>query len=105
VAATVAAADQGEVAVQPFAEQGEVQAAVGDFGDRVVALGECPDAPVSHDDIACPVLARGDDAPEVVLVDRVVLDVHRQATHVRVERRSLGDGPLTRTPSAVKRNS
>src|SRR5205823_11161608 len=80
-------------AAELLAEQREVQAPVGDLGHRVVTFGERPDAPVPHHDVAGAVLTGRDDTLEVVVVERVVLDVHREASDVRVERRSFGDRP------------
>ena len=52
-----------------------------------------PRAPVPHDHVAAAVLAARDDALEVEVVERVVLDVHRQAPDVGVERRALRHRP------------
>ena len=59
-------------------------------------LGPCagvPRAPVPHDDVATAVLALRDDALEVEVLDRVVLDVHRELARLRVQRRALRARP------------
>ena len=56
-------------------------------------LGRCPGAPVPHDHVAAAVLAARDDALEVEVVERVVLDVDGQALDVGVERRALRHRP------------
>ena len=59
-----------------------------------VALGAVAvGAGVPHDDRARAVAALPDRALEVGVVERVVLDGHRQALLARVGRRALGDGP------------
>src|SRR3954471_23510506 len=52
-----------------------------------------PCTPVPHDDVAPAVLTRGDDALEVEVLERMVLDVHRHAADARIERGALGHGP------------
>ena len=52
-----------------------------------------PGAPVPDDHVAGAVLPRGDDAFEVEVLDRVVLDVDGHPPDGRVERRALGDRP------------
>ena len=52
-----------------------------------------PGAPVPDDDVAGAVLLGRDDALEVEVLDRVVLDVDGHAPDLRVEGRALGDGP------------
>ena len=55
-----------------------------------------PGAPVPDDDVAGAVLLGGDDALEVEVLDRVVLDVDGHPPDGRVEGRALGHGPATR---------
>ena len=71
----------------------EMEVAALDLRQRVVAPGQAPRAPVPHDDVAAAVLAGGDDAFEVEVVERVVLDVHRQPARLRIERRTFRHGP------------
>ena len=52
-----------------------------------------PRAPVPHDHVAAAVLALGDDALEVEVLERVVLDVDGQPAGPGVERRALRHGP------------
>ena len=97
-----AAANQREVAAQLLAVQVEVQVARLGRGDRVGAVGDRPRAPVPHDHVAAAVLARGDDAFEVEVVERVVLDVHRHALRVGIERRSLRHRPAQQHPAGLE---
>ena len=52
-----------------------------------------PLAPVPHDDRAGAVVARGDEALEVAVLERVILDVHREPLVGRVVRGSFRHGP------------
>ena len=52
-----------------------------------------PGAPVPDDDVAGAVLLGGDDAFEVEVLDRMVLDVDGHPADGRVEGRALRDGP------------
>ncbi len=71
-----------------------------------VALGERPRSPVPHDHVAAAVLAAGDDALEVEVVERMILDLHGHALHVGIERRPLRAPPSSRsTPSSSRRKS
>ena len=65
----------------------------------------CPRAGVPDDDVAAAVLAGRDDALEVDVLERVVLDVERGPAHGRVERRPFGTAQLTSTPSISSRKS
>ncbi len=56
-----------------------------------VVRGICPAIP-QHDG-ATAVFARGDRSLEGVVVERVVLDLHRQPLDARIETRSLGHRP------------
>ena len=60
---------------------------------RVVGPDRLPGPPVPDDDVAAAVLAVGDHALEVEVLDRVVLDVDGQVTGRRVERRALRHRP------------
>ena len=81
---------------QFFALQAKLELALG-----ITLMGvtlRLPDAAIPDDDIARPVVAFRDMALEIGIVQRVVLDVHGQAAHVRVQRRAFGDRPaLQRT--------
>ena len=99
---------EGEPAAQLLAEEGEVQVARRDRLDRVVPLGQRPATPVPHDDVAAAVLAGGDDALEVEVVERVVLDVGGEPLDVGVERRTLRappSSPARRRPPASRRSA
>jgi hypothetical protein len=52
-----------------------------------------PPAAVPHDDTARSVVAGRNDALEVAVLQRMILDVHGEPLVGRVERRSLGHGP------------
>jgi hypothetical protein len=83
---------QREPAPELFAAHCEMDVATLDLDQRVVAARQAPRAPVPHDHVAAAVLT-GDDAFEVEVVEWVVLDVHRQAAHARVERRAFRHRP------------
>lgn len=57
-----------------------------------------PRPEVPHDHVAAPVLTRGNDALEVEVLDRVVLDVKCGPPHGGVERRTLGHRPTDQHP-------
>ena len=71
----------------------EVQIALRDGLGRIDPGLGAPPSPVPDDDVAAAVLAGRDHALEVGVLDRVVLDLHREPADARVERRSLGYGP------------
>ena len=71
----------------------EVQIALRDGLGGIDPGFGAPPSPVPDDDVATAVLAGRDHALEVGVLDRVVLDLHRQPADARVERRSLGHGP------------
>ena len=52
-----------------------------------------PSAPVPEHDRAAAVLPLGDDTFEASVLDRVVLDVHREPLGRRVHTGTLGNGP------------
>ncbi len=70
-----------------------MQLAVADRPARVGGADRLPRPGVPHDDVAAAVLTGRDHALEVEVLDGVVLHVHRQAAHLRVEGRALGHGP------------
>lgn len=78
-------------AAKLFALQAEAQLALG-IGFVRIAFG-LPDAPVPDDHVARAVMAFGDMAFEIGVVQRVVLYVHGQAAHLRVQRGPFGDCP------------
>ena len=88
VPAAATPADEGEAPGQPDAGQVEAQIARLDCGDR---------------DVAAAVLARADDALEVV--ERVIVDVDGQPSHVGIEGRTFRHGQLNSTPAASRRRS
>src|SRR4051812_23921744 len=63
----------------------EVELTGVDGGDGVVAAGLLPCAPIPHDDIAAAVLTGRDASLEVEVIERVILDVHRQSLRVWIE--------------------
>ena len=93
-AGAAAGPDDREAALHLLAAEAELQLAVGDGLPRIERrrLG-LPGAPVPDDDVAGAVLLGGDDALEVEVLDRVVLDVDRHPPDGRVERGALGHGP------------
>ncbi len=84
---------QEEATPQLLAVQLEVQLAGLHRGHRVVVAHEGPRTPIPHDDVATAVLAVTDHALEVGVLDRMVLDVHRESAGGRVEGRALRHGP------------
>ena len=93
LAPVVAPPDEREAAAQLVAVEGQVEIAARDLVERVVAFGQRPRSPVPHDDVAAPVLAGRDDSLEVVVVERVILDVDGQSPRRGVEGRALRYGP------------
>ena len=92
-AAGATAPDQGEPAGQLLPGQVEVQLACRDGGGGVVGVRGDPGAAVPDDHVAPAVLAARDDALEVGVLQRVVLDVHSELAGGGVERRAAGNGP------------
>ena len=90
---TAAGPDQGPPPLQLLAAQGEGElSSLKSLREVLVALELVgPDVPDHHG--AAAVLALGDDAFEARVVERVVLDGHREALDLRIERWPLGDGP------------
>jgi hypothetical protein len=97
-AALAVAADEHEPAAQLVPVDLRVQLSGLDRGAWVVGLHRLPGADVPHHDVAAAVLARGDHALEVEVLDRVVLDVHGEPPCRGVERRALGDRPADQHP-------
>ena len=86
--------DDREATRELLAVEDELELALGDRRPGVVARGlRFPGAPVPHDHVTRPVLLRRDDALEVKVLDRVVLDVDRHPALGRIERRALRHGP------------
>ena len=73
--------------------------------DRVAGLVRLPGAGVPDDDVAAAVLAGRDDALEVEVLQRVVLDVERRPAHVGSRVGPFGTAQLTSTPSISSRKS
>ena len=92
-AVPLAAAHEDEPAVELRPVDVRVELAGGDGGRRVVRTVRLPGAPVPDDDVPAAVLLRRDDALEVEVLDRVVLDVDGHPARDRVERRPAGDRP------------
>src|SRR3954447_6936988 len=67
-------------------------------GTRVVGLDWLPGAGGPDDDVTSAVLLGRDHALEVEVLDRMVLHAHRQPPHLRVEWRTLRDGPAHEDP-------
>ena len=86
---------------QLLAVEVEVELAVGDGGARVVGLGRRPRAPVPHDHVAAAVLAARDDALEVGVLDRVVLDLARRGRGPS----GRASGPSARPSSPARRRA
>ena len=96
VATLLVGAHQHELAAQLLAVELDVQLSGLDGRARIVGLllgvGH-PGAAVPHDDVTAAVPTARDDPLEGGVLDRVVLHVHRQPAHRRVERGSLGHRP------------
>ena len=82
---------------EPAAELGpeevDVDLAVPDCCDRVVRGMELPRAAIPDDHVAGAVLPFRDDALEVDVVERVVLDVHSEMARRGIECQTFGNGP------------
>ena len=89
LAVAFAGADQHEVTAQLRTVELEVQLAGIDRGPTVGLAVERERAAIPHDDVARAVAARRDHTLEVEVLDRVVLDVHREVPHLRVQRRTF----------------
>ena len=81
---------QHPAAMQLLAVQGELQVALFEAALGIVAL---PIAAVPELHRAAAILALRDRAFEVAVVERMILDLDREALVVRIERRSLGHRP------------
>ena len=89
-----ARADDREPALELLAVEPELQLAVTDRLAAVEGRGlRLPRAPVPDDHVTGAVLLGRDDALEVEVLDRVVLDVDGHPPRLGVEGRTLGDGP------------
>ena len=85
--------DQREAAAQLLAVEPELELALADGPARIVGFLRLERAPVPHDHVAAAVLALGNDALEVEVRDRMVLDMNGHAPLVGVERRPARHGP------------
>ena len=89
-----ARAHDREPTLELLAVQPELQLAVPDGLAAIERRGlRLPRAPVPDDHVTGAVLLGRDDALEVEVLDRVVLDVDGHAPGLRVEGGALGDGP------------
>ena len=94
LARTLPRADEHEVPAQLRAVQLEVQLPGLDRGARVgLAAVQLPGAAIPHDDVTRAVATRRDHPLEVEVLDRMVLHVHREVAHLRVERHALRHRP------------
>src|SRR5438067_179213 len=89
------AAHERPAAVELFAVERELELAL-----LVVARGVLdaarlrrPRPAIPHDDAARAVIALGDIAFERAVIDRMILDMHREPLHRWIEARALGHGP------------
>ena len=85
--------DQRELTVEFLTVQNELDLSAGDFVARIVAFGERVRAAIPNDDAPRAVLSGGNVSLEIAVVERMILDVHRQAAVSRRERRTLRHGP------------
>ena len=93
-AGAAARPDDREPALELLAVEAELELAVLDALAPVERRRlRLPRPPVPDDDVAGAVLLGRDDAFEIEVFDRVVLDVDGHAPGLRVERRALRDGP------------
>ena len=89
----VADPHQHEAALQPLSFKGKLEVALGEsLLGRPVAF-RLPVAAVPEHDRAAAILAFGNRAFEVTIVQRVVFHLHGQALVLGIERRSLGHSP------------
>ncbi len=86
-------AREGPAPAHLVAEDLHLELAARELIERLLRLARAVPAVVPHDDRARSVVAGGDDALEVAVLDRVILDVHREPLLLRVPRRSLGHRP------------
>ncbi len=93
LAALLPRPDEHEHAAELLPEQLGMDVPVRDRGERVLGLVQLPGAAVPHDHVAAAVLPARDDALEVEVVDRVVLDVDREVAGLGIQGRTLRHGP------------
>jgi hypothetical protein len=87
----VAQAHEHPISLQLLADDGKTQLAFAQgFGGIAIRR---PEAPVPQHDGPAAILAFGDRALEVAVVEGVVLGFDRQALVCRIEGGALGDGP------------
>ena len=79
--------------MQPLALEGEFEVAVGERLLRGFVALRLPIAAIPELNGAAAILALGDGALEIAVVERMILDLDRQALVVRVERGAAGDRP------------
>src|SRR4051812_49735450 len=89
----LATSDEHDLAPELGPVELGVQLAGTQLRRRVAALVRLPGAPVPHDDVAAAVLAGGDDALEVHVLQRMVLHVHPPPASARVEGGPARHGP------------
>jgi hypothetical protein len=91
--AVVPDADQHPTTLESFAGQDKFE--VAGFDSVLGRLGTLrrPETAIPHLYRAAAVLALGDGAFEVAVVQRMIFHLHRQAFVSRIDRRPLGDGP------------
>ena len=79
--------------MQSLALEDELELALGQGLQRIGTVLGRPETAVPHLDRAAAILAHGNDALEVTVVERVVFHFDGQALVGRIEGRSLGDRP------------
>ncbi len=85
--------------VHPLAFHDELQFALGQrLADVLEALLGRPVAAVPQHDRAAAILALGDGAFEIAILERMILDLHRHPAVLRVERRRLRHRPRPERP-------
>jgi len=91
-------AHEHEPATQLLALQIEMQLTGLDRTPGILAVARPPGAGVPDDHIAAPVPAHRDDALEIEVVQRVVLDMKCRAAHHGIERGPFGHRPADQHP-------
>ena len=78
--------------MQPFAFDHELQLAFSDRGSGI-AFFRHPVATIPKLDRATAILTLRNSSFEIAVIKRVIFDLHGQAFIVRIDGRTLGDGP------------